>query len=62
MFHCSVVFQVCVAGTTPPRQVRVPDRDGYLGDDDVSNDDVVIDDIRGTIMDYVSHIAPPSQV
>jgi len=56
------ILQVCVAGTTPPRQVRVPDRDGYHDDSDIIGDDVVIDDIRGTMMDYISHNAPHLQV
>jgi len=54
--------QLCVAGTTPPRQVRVPDRDGYHGDDDVSDDDIAIDGITGAMMDYLSHFAPRSEV
>ncbi|XP_065893367.1 PHD and RING finger domain-containing protein 1-like [Dysidea avara] len=60
-FRC--ITRVCVACTTPPRQVRVPDKNGYHdNDDDVrDDDDVVIDDIRGTIVDYLSRVAPHLQ-
>ena len=55
---------MCLAGKTPPRQVRVPDRDRYEEDegDDDDDDDDITDNIRESIIDYLTYLAPHVQV
>ena len=58
-----VGLQVCLLGRTPPRQVRVADRDGHMDyQDEDDDDDAITDNIRESIIDYLSCLTPHAQV